>query len=168
MDDGAHKEGGCSPANARTAASEPEFMATPMSALRSAGASFMPSPVTPTRWPAFWAACKRKVSGASMSSETEDAPCKAPEPTWTKASFCSGVVRARTISGWRSSHSHSAGVKRASSGPVTTTAEVTADSSLAAAAGSLVVAQRDVFGRWTAGSVMMPTCAQRQRRGCLT
>lgn len=47
--------------------------------------------------------------------------------TCTKASFCSGVVRARTISEWERSHSQASGANLARSGPVATTAALSGE-----------------------------------------
>ena len=63
---------------ASRAASEPEFIATPTSAFLSAGASFIPSPVTPTRWWAAWAACTRAETGTVVGRLGRDGQRHAP------------------------------------------------------------------------------------------
>jgi hypothetical protein len=80
---------------ASIAMSDPLRSAIPMSAALREGASLTPSPVIPT------------ISSRLWNSRT-------------MRSFCSGVVRANTISSYRQSWSHWHSLRVISSGPLTT------------------------------------------------
>jgi hypothetical protein len=124
---------------ASRATSDPFPIAIPQSAARNAGASLTPSPVTATTPPR---ACIER----------------------TMRSFCSGVVRAKTISWYEQRTSSRSGVSASSSTPVTTMlcggSLGSCGSDISAFSLSLNELRSSRSDAWctVAGFVMMPAC----------
>ena len=125
---------------ASRATSDPLPIAIPQSAARSAGASLTPSPVTATTLPR---SCIER----------------------TMRSFCSGVVRANTISWYEQRTSSCSGVSVTSSAPVTTMlcggslGSFESDASTFSLSWNELCSSKSDAWCTVAGFVMMPACA---------